>query len=121
MDSISKAKDTVLVSFKNAKVKTKNFNRGRMKITVNLSKEEAEGFVNFKKAMLPEGANETEFLKTIFFMGLDQFHKNAINMMQKYVAENEEKLREDGVDVDAIKKVGLEITGNADDDSQSNN
>jgi len=102
------------LSFKNVRVRTKTYNRGRMKITVNLSKEEAEGFVNFKKTVLPEGANESEFLKTVFFMGLEQFHNNAINMMKKYVEENEDKLRSEGVDVDALKEVGKELTSNDD-------
>ena len=104
-----------VISGENSKVTVKYFNRGRMKITIKLDKGEAEGFSAFKSSVLPPGANEEEFIKTVFFMGLDQFHKNAISMMQKYVEENEDKLRQEGVDVDAIKTVGKEIAGNIDD------
>ena len=81
-----------------------------MKIVIKLDKAEAEGYTNFKNSVLPAGANEEEFVKTVFYMGLGQFHENAINMMKKYVDENEDKLREDGVDVDALKSLGKELS-----------
>ena len=74
-----------------------------MKITIKLNKQEAESFKNMKKVLVPDDAQDDVFLKSIFFMGLEQFHNNAIAMMKKYVEENEDKLREEGFDVDAFK------------------
>ena len=73
-----------------------------MKITIKLNKEEATAFTNMKKSLVPEGVDDDTFLKSVFFMGVEQFHKNAMEMMQSYVKENEDKLREEGVDVDSI-------------------
>ena len=81
-----------------------------MKIVIKLDKSEAEGYTNFKNSVLPSGANEDEFIKTVFFMGLEQFHKNAIKMLDKYVEENAEKLKEEGFDVDAIKSMNQQIS-----------
>ena len=74
-----------------------------MKITIKLNKEEAESFKNLKTMLVPNEAQDDIFLKSVFFMGLEQFHKNAIEMMKKYVSENEDKLREEGIDVDSLK------------------
>lgn len=73
-----------------------------MKITIKLSKEEAESYKNMKSALLPKDQSDDVFVKSVFFMGLEQFHNNAINLMKKYVEENKDKLREEGVDVDSI-------------------
>ena len=102
--------DKISLSFDNATVKLRNESRGRMKIVIKLSKPEAEGYVNFKNSVLPSGAKEDEFIKTVFFMGLEQFHKNALKMLDKYVEENADKLKAEGVDIDAIKSVSKQIS-----------
>lgn len=58
------------VSFKldDAKVKLIERSRGRMKIQIKFSKEEAEGFKNFCKLKPPELEDEV-FYKQIFFAG----------------------------------------------------
>ena len=73
-----------------------------MKITIKLSKEEAESYKNMKTALLPKDQSDDVFVKSVFFMGLEQFHNNAINLMKEYVKENQDKLRSEGVDVDSI-------------------
>jgi len=73
-----------------------------MKITVKLSKEEAQAYKNMKNSLVPDGVSDDNFARSVFFIGLEQFHRNTMEMMQKYVKENEEKLRADGVDVDSI-------------------
>jgi hypothetical protein len=94
--------DNTKLDLSNAKIKIDNRSRGRMKITIKLSKEEAESYKNMKAALLPSGQSDDLFVKSVFFMGLEQFHNNAITLMQKYVEENQDKLREEGVDVDSI-------------------
>lgn len=73
-----------------------------MHITIKLSKEEATALSNFKKAMVPPEVGEEQFSKTIFFLGLQHYHDNMMEMMQKYAEENADALRAEGVDVDAI-------------------
>ena len=89
-----------------------------MKITVKLSKEEAQAYKNMKNSLVPDGVSDDNFVRSVFFMGLEQFHKNTMEMMQQYVRENEEKLRADGVDVDSIfEPVPVEELENEEDDS----
>ena len=94
--------DTIKLDFSKAKVKLDNRTRGRMKVTIKLNKDEAIAFSNMKASLVPEGVNDDVFLKSVFFMGLEQFHKNAMQKVQEYVRENKDKLREEGVDVDSI-------------------
>lgn len=96
------SEDKIKLDFAKAKVKFDDRSRGRMKITIKLNKEEATAFINMKKSLVPEGVDDDTFLKSVFFMGIEQFHKNAMEMMQQYVKENEDKLRSEGVDVDSI-------------------
>ena len=93
-----------------------------MKITIKLSKEEAIAFNNMKKSLVPEDVDTDSFCKSVFFMGLEQFHKNTMELMQNYVKENQEKLRNEGVDVDAILSSGSEqSTEDTANDAESNN
>ena len=81
-----------------------------MKVTIKLNKDEALAFKNMKKSLLPEGTDDDQFLKSIFFMGLEQFHHNTMRAMHEYIKENEEKLRSEGVDVDSILSANPEQT-----------
>mgnify|MGYP003642349920 CR=1 FL=1 len=56
-------------SLADAIVKTTNRNRGRMKIQIKLSKEQAEGFAQFKKLIKPEDMSEEAFITQVFFAG----------------------------------------------------
>jgi len=89
-----------------------------MKITIKLSKEEAESFKNMKRMLVPDDAQDEVFLKSVFFMGLEQFHKNALDLMKKYVVENEDKLREEGVDVDSLKALNTSTEESDDSDAE---
>jgi len=94
--------DKLKVDFSKARITFQDRSRGRMKITIKLSKEEAESYKNMKTALLPKDQSDDVFVKSVFFMGLEQFHNNAINLMKEYVKENQDKLRSEGVDVDSI-------------------
>jgi len=60
--------DNVSLSFNDTKFKLVERSRGRMKIQVKFSKEEAEGFKNFCKVKPPELPDD-DFYKQIFFAG----------------------------------------------------
>lgn len=94
--------DKIKLDLSKSKPKMVERSRGRMKLTVKLNKEEAQAFKNMKASLVPDGVSDDNFIRSVFFIGLEQFHKNTMEMMQQYVKENEEKLRSEGVDVDAI-------------------
>ncbi len=60
--------DKVSFSLNDTKIKLTERSRGRMKIQIKFSKEEAEGFKNFCKLKPPELEDEV-FYKQIFFAG----------------------------------------------------
>lgn len=102
--------DKISLDFAKTKIKPEERGRGRMKITIKLSKEEAQSYKNMKKVLVPDDSQDEVFLKSIFFMGLEQFHNNTIAMMKQYVEENKDKLSEEGFDVESLLSVNAEGT-----------
>lgn len=82
--------DTVSVSFNDAKFKITERSRGRMKIQIKLSKEEAEGFKNFCKLKPPELDDDT-FFKQIFFAGCNVMTEQIQALVQAHKAEQAEE------------------------------
>jgi hypothetical protein len=72
----------------NAKVKIVERSRGRMKIQIKLSKEEAEGFKNFSLIKPPELPDET-FYKQIFFAGCNVMTQQITEMIEAQKANQE--------------------------------
>lgn len=60
--------NTKKVNPDNIKIKVEDRSRGRMKITIKFSKEEAEAFKNFSRVK-PEDLDDEVFYKQIFFAG----------------------------------------------------
>tara|TARA_B100000900_G_C20553690_1_gene705848 strand:+ start:193 stop:486 length:294 start_codon:yes stop_codon:yes gene_type:complete len=84
--------DKVSFSLDDAKIKVTERSRGRMKIQIKFSKEEAEGFKNFSK-IKPEQLPEDEFYKQIFFAGCNAMTEQIQQMIEehkKQQAENQE-------------------------------
>ena len=81
--------DKVSVNFDDAKFKITERSRGRMKIQIKLSKEEAEGFKNFCKLKPPELDDDT-FFKQIFLSGCNVMTQQIMNLVQAH-KEAEEK------------------------------
>ena len=77
--------DKVSFSLDDAKFKLTERSRGRMKIQIKFSKEEAEGFKTFAK-IKPEQLSEEEFYKQIFFAGCNAMTES----IQKMIAEHKQ-------------------------------
>jgi benzoyl-CoA reductase/2-hydroxyglutaryl-CoA dehydratase subunit BcrC/BadD/HgdB len=80
--------DKLKVSFTNTKIKTQDRSKGRMKISLKLSKEEAEAFKTFMVAIKPEEVAEEDFYKQIFFMGC----RSLDDQLRQMFEENKAKL-----------------------------
>lgn len=78
----------VTVNFDNAKIKVEERSRGRMKITIKLSREEAEGFKNFS-SMKPEEVSEEQFHKHIFFVGCKTLNEEIQQLLMEQKAKLE--------------------------------
>ena len=80
--------EKINVSFNTTKVKTQNRSKGRMKIALKLSKEEAEAFKAFMTAIKPEEVSDENFFKQIFFIGCKALDEQLRQMFE----ENKSKL-----------------------------
>tara|TARA_R100001244_G_scaffold126304_1_gene96614 strand:+ start:86 stop:439 length:354 start_codon:yes stop_codon:yes gene_type:complete len=73
----------VAFTLNDAKIKVTERSRGRMKIQIKFSKEEAEGFKNFCKLKPPELGDET-FYKQIFFAGCNAMTEQIKDLVAKH-------------------------------------
>jgi hypothetical protein len=73
------------------KVKTIERSRGRMKLIVKLSKEEAEGFKNWTDAIKPDNINNDDFIKQIFFNGIEHLNLKIQQVSEQMLKEAKEK------------------------------
>jgi pantothenate kinase type III len=95
-----KGKEILNLSLKNSKVrireKTKNGDIRKMKIHIDLSKEESEGYKSFMDLVKPEELNEQEFIKIIFLKGVEAVNQQLTAEAKKYFEQNPEILSTSG-------------------------
>ena len=90
-------------SLNDAKIKVTERSRGRMKIQIKLSKDEAEGFKNFCKLKPPELNDET-FYKQIFFAGCN----TMTEQIRHLVAAHEESKQGEPMDEEQSQETSAE-------------
>jgi hypothetical protein len=78
---------------------------GRMKITFNLSKPEAEAFKNFYTIINQPNVDETEFAKTAFLMGLQTMERAIIARMTEEAENEAAKAKEEGSEPEIVEVV----------------
>jgi len=71
------------------KFKTVERSRGRMKLQIKLSKEEAQAFKNFTEMVKPPEINESDFLKGIFKIGVETMEIKLMEAVQRHAEEND--------------------------------
>lgn len=75
--------------------------KNRMKITFKLNQEQAAAYEHFKNQTKPEEISETQFITSIFFMGLAALEAQII-------AKAQEAIESEDVDLDAILEDAVE-------------
>jgi len=85
--------DKVSLKLDDARFKLIERSRGRMKIQIKFSKEEAEGFKNFCKLKPPELDDET-FYKQIFFAGCNVMTEQIQALVQAHKEAQEKETEE---------------------------
>lgn len=93
----------------NWKVKTRYRSRGRMKINVKLSKDEAEGFKNWSEAVRPPQISDDDFFRQIFFNGIEHLNFKLQDIARQVLSDPEMKknLESSGINVSALEKAML--------------
>tara|TARA_R100001460_G_scaffold10649_7_gene25205 strand:+ start:3072 stop:3377 length:306 start_codon:yes stop_codon:yes gene_type:complete len=88
----------VSLSLEDTKFKLVERSRGRMKIQIKFSKEEAEGFKNFCKLKPPEVTEEV-FFKQIFFAGCNAMSEQISALVEAHkAAKKAEENKEEKTD-----------------------
>tara|TARA_R100001509_G_C4874869_1_gene218205 strand:- start:1805 stop:2086 length:282 start_codon:yes stop_codon:yes gene_type:complete len=83
------------LSLEDTKFKLVERGRGRMKIQIKFSKEEAEGFKNFCKLKPPEIDDES-FYKQIFFAGCNAMTEQIQALVKAHRDSQEQKTEDTG-------------------------
>lgn len=68
-------------------IKTVDRSRGRMKLNIKLSKDEAQGFKNWASIVKPPEIAEEEFLKQIFFNGIEHLNDKLQKISEQIIKE----------------------------------
>lgn len=76
-----------------------------MKLTIELSTDEAEGFGNWSKVVKPDQLNDAEFIRQIFFNGIELLNKKLQDATRKMISDPEmrQKLEASGINVSALE------------------
>jgi hypothetical protein len=90
----------------NSKINIETNYRGRMKITMKFTKDEAQALTNWMSQVKPQQMDEDTFFKQVFFNGV-----NSLNQQLAEIAKNSlkdpkvrEELKKNGIDVEALEK-----------------
>ena len=84
--------DPIKVNFNADKAKSRidTDSSGKVSIHIKLSKEEAEGYKSWRNAVRPEVMTEKEFVKLIFFHGMEAINEK-LTQVAKLAMENMDK------------------------------
>jgi len=74
------------------KIKAIERKRGRMKFQLKLNKEETEGFKSFSEQLKPDDMNDGEWLRAIFYKGLEKIQEDIMAGMQQYMEEHKDEI-----------------------------
>jgi len=87
-------------NLKNWKVKIVERSRNRMKFQLKLGAEEAEAFKSFTNSVKPNEVSMTDFVRSIFFRGIQALEKQITEDLVKHMEENKEEFEASGFTFD---------------------
>ena len=107
---ISGSEDTLDINVGSWNIKTADRKRNRMKITIKLNKEESESFKAFFETVKPTDVSDDQFLKTIFFYGIEAVNERLTETVKEYLETHREELEASGVSLETSGSVA-ELAG----------
>jgi len=80
--------------------------RGRMKVTIKLSKDEAEGFKNWSETVKPDNITVEEFSKQVFFNGIEYLNLKLQDVAKRIIedATLRQQLEASGFNVSSLEE-----------------
>jgi hypothetical protein len=87
------------------KISVDDRSRGRMKVTIKLSKDEAEGFKNWSTHVKPDELPQEEFVKQVFFNGIEYLNLKLQDVAKKIIEDKNlrEQLEASGINVQSLQ------------------
>lgn len=75
-----------------------------MKLTIKLSKDEAQGFKNWTSVVKPDQVTEEDFLKQVFFNGIEHLNDKLQKISEEVMkdAALKAKLEASGIEVPPV-------------------
>jgi len=96
---MDKPVDTIKFNVDTWKIKVRDRRNNRMRIQINLNKDEAVAYKNFAQLVKPLDVPDSDFLKTIFLTGIEGMNNELAELVKKYALENKEELASSGITV----------------------
>jgi hypothetical protein len=85
--------------FSSWKIRVLERRNNRMRLHINLNKDEGLAFKNFAEVCKPQDVTDADFMKTIFLTGVESMNEKLAEMVRKYASENREELAASGITV----------------------
>ena len=70
-----------------------------MKLQIKLDKEQSEAFKSFSETLKPQEADQDQWLKMIFFTGIETINEKVYQMAQELSEEKAESLEASGITI----------------------
>tara|TARA_Y100000310_G_C20129397_1_gene555151 strand:+ start:174 stop:542 length:369 start_codon:yes stop_codon:yes gene_type:complete len=83
------------------KLKLTERSRNRMKIQIKMGTEETQAFNNFMSELRPDHVSVDDFVRTLFYKGIEKFQEELFEKMQTYMEEHK-----DEIDASALQEMG---------------
>jgi hypothetical protein len=82
------------------KVRVDHRDRNRMKINFKLNQQQTEAYEHFRKETMPEGISEEDYVRSIFFLGLDAMERRLVAAVEEAMREQQAAAESDEAEVD---------------------
>jgi uncharacterized alpha/beta hydrolase family protein len=104
----------IKIDVNNWNIKVRERRNNRMRLQINLSKDEAVAYKNFADVCKPEDITDSDFMKTVFITGVEAMNKQLAELVQKYAQENKEELAASGITVIEDEDGDVKLASTAD-------
>jgi len=101
--------DSIKINVQSWKIKINERRNSRMRLQINLSKDEGLAYKNFASICKPDNITDSDFLKTVFVTGIEALNNQLSEMVRQYALDNQEELAASGITVSQGRDGGVTL------------
>ena len=90
---------SIKINIKNWKIRNHIRKGDKVRLTVNLDKDQSVAWKNFKQFCQPKDLSDDEFLKVVFLTGVEAMNNELIRLIKEYKKENSDELAASGITI----------------------